>query len=289
MPPLVALMALLALAPVADAASVPGEPAGAAARAMVAREEQGFLVYVGANASAAGQRLDLYVGDAERAQCECDELAPVNGTWRLSLVADDGGALAGARPDAPARAAPADAPARSYATVAAAGALALALRLALPLYSRLARDRVLLHPRRARLLELLADRPGLHAREIARATGIPRAAVAHHLAVLRAHGLATTRRACGVLGWFVAGPSAGREERLALAQPRRRAVAEAVAASPATQEELATRAGVTRRLAAYHLEALRREGLVEATEERPRRYAATPRLAAALRDAPPTT
>lgn len=65
------------------------------------------------------------------------------------------------------------------------------------------------HPNRHRLLAIIEARPGIHLRSLVAAGGLGNGNTRHHMAVLSAAGLVTTRRAGRRLHCF---PSAGFDE-----------------------------------------------------------------------------
>lgn len=165
--------------------------------------------------------------------------------------------------------------------------VAILAKAALLLYSRIGTARVLASPRRVAICEVIAERPGLTAVGIARALGIPRAPVLHHLAILEAHRLVVARR----VGWsreyyppervptianlaVRAALSSGTGSRVALHVQ--------MAAGRATQSSVMTALGLSQRVTSYHLERLCDAGLVKTTGDRPRTYRPTPMLAEAL-------
>lgn len=147
-----------------------------------------------------------------------------------ALVPDRGGPGAGPEPTAPAPA-PAPAPEHRHAggpsrtpgptvhahaaphaapalearrvepaPVAAAGGLAIGLAL-LALYHHLTKERVLEHPARRRLLELLDAEGALSTAEAARALEVSYRTARHHLEILLAFDLARAHPERGVLRW----------------------------------------------------------------------------------------
>ncbi|HWH08977.1 MAG TPA: helix-turn-helix domain-containing protein, partial [Candidatus Thermoplasmatota archaeon] len=182
---------------------------------------------------------------------------------------------------------PAPVPAPATAAALALAALALLAALAWPLYSRIRPNRVLAHPNRARLLGLVQARPGSSVADLARATGLARVVVQHHLRILLRHGLLRRVRTGNAQAHYPAAEAPRADEAQAfalLADATRRRLAARLAreASPLTQSEVAARVGVSRRLANHHLLRLEEAGLVRREAGRPRRYAPTSRLAALL-------
>lgn len=179
-------------------------------------------------------------------------------------------------------------PASAAAVAGALGIAAILLLFAsrlLPLYSRLSPGRLLDHPLRASLHALVAEHPGIHASEAARVVGASRVTVQHHLRALAGAGIVVSARRGRRVGYFLPSNPLTPEDRLTFLSLRaatRARVLEAVRAAPAgaTQADLVTATGLAQRLVSYHLDRLRALGLVEWTDERPRRYRAA--AAAAL-------
>jgi predicted transcriptional regulator len=185
------------------------------------------------------------------------------------LALDEGGAARAAR-DA------------TLAALALAVLLILAKTLAWPLYTRLSPATVLRNPNRVRVYEMVrAQRPatvsGLKA-----ATGLARVVLQHHLRMLEVHGFIARRRRGSANVYFAAehAPPASDPAWATLSDLTRRGVAATLAGapSPLTQIEVAAASGVSRRLASYHLDRLRRADLVRVEPGTPHRYTATPRL-----------
>lgn len=175
------------------------------------------------------------------------------------------------------------------ATVGVVGALAILLvvaKLAAPFYTRIQPASVLAHPSRARLLDLVKLRSSSTMRELAEATGLARVVVMYHLRVLQRHGLVGRVTSGRVLAFFATTrplQATDAQDLALLATEARRRVASLVAGEPLTQDEVAARAGVSRRLACHHLLRLEGAGLVRRSPGRPHRYEPTPRLVSALR------
>ena len=175
------------------------------------------------------------------------------------------------------------------AVVALGGALALVLllatRLALPLFSRIARADVLANANRARILAALREAPGSTRAQLARRLGLSQPVVAHHVRTLEAHRFAASRGTGRARGYFAvedAPDAAAFAARSVLRDPTRRLVARYVAGDPQTQRLLVERTGLSQRLVSYHLARLERQGLVRVVGARPCRYVATDALRKAL-------
>src|SRR5581483_1043802 len=135
--------------------------------------------------------------------------------------------------------------AQAPAAAAALGGLVLLLILGLAvktgalasLYTRVTRARVLENDSRRALFALIRERPGLHVSELARATGIGRVVLQHHLRMLEAHGLVVPRTRGRLVAYFSPGGVPGEQElaaKVALKDPTRRRVLDATASSPTT-------------------------------------------------------
>ena len=119
------------------------------------------------------------------------------------------------------------------------------------------RAEVLRHPRRHRLYQRIAERPGIHLRALASDLHLGLGVLRTHLRVLRKAGLIHSRRAGRrrvYFPWSYVGPAgSSRRERLLREIERARGIRPA---------ELARRAGISRMLLNYHLQRLRRSGQV---------------------------
>ena len=172
-------------------------------------------------------------------------------------------------------------PARVAAPVAAVGAAALlGLALVAALYTRVTRARVLESPVRRALFDAIRQAPGQHVAELARAHGISRVGLQHHLRMLEAHGLVVARQRGRVLAYFPPGAvpdERGVAARVALKDPTRRRVLDAAARrhDGATQADIATATGLPLRLVSYHVARLEAAGLVRGDGGRPQRFTRT--------------
>lgn len=204
-----------------------------------------------------------------------------------------------APPAAPAEAAPA-ALAASVSVVALAAATAAApaasfgwerlkrLVVLAALYTRIAKENLLDHGSRERLLAAIRDTPGLPVTDLAARTGVPRNTATYHLRRLEREGLVTSSRSGRVRVWFVPGTGATRAEAPAYAALRHqttRAIAMEVAAAPGVdQQALCQRFGLAPSLAHWHADRLVECGLVRKERDGRRvRYYPTeglPRVAA---------
>jgi DNA-binding transcriptional ArsR family regulator len=174
----------------------------------------------------------------------------------------------------PVAAAPPATVAASLVAVAAVSAAAPALgwdrlkRVLLPLalYTRIAKERLLDHGSREKLLLAIRERPGLPVTDLAEGTGVPRNTATYHLRRLEREGLVVSQRSGRVRVWFAPGGQARREEAPAFAALRHdttRAIAMQVAAQPGVdQQALCARFGLAPSLAHWHADRLVQTGLV---------------------------
>jgi len=201
-----------------------------------------------------------------------------------------------AGPDAPQAAspvgasAPRGAPGLIVPVAAAAGLLAVVGGVvavawkfgpaAITLFSRVEPERVLEHPRRRALWDLIQASPGLHRKEIARRLGMGRGQLEHHLERLERSRLVVRRDAGRYTLYFprAAGvPDAASASAAAAAGSR--SLLRALAGGPSpSAASLASRAGLAPATASYHLRRLRDAGLVQ-----PDRLALTPKGEALVR------
>lgn len=156
-------------------------------------------------------------------------------------------------------------------------------------YSRLDPRSVLDNENRRAVLEALAASPGARPVDLSRATGVHEAVVRYHLRRLQSAGLARCETAGDAAAWVAATSKPAFPPHVLVALRgidggTARRLAEVLAASPGgqTQVEVSGNAGVSRRLAAYHLARLERASLVT-RQGRPAVYQATPLLRDALR------
>lgn len=146
------------------------------------------------------------------------------------------------------------------------GPRAILLRVALALYTRLAREDLLAHPRRAAIHRAIAERPGIHLRELHRVVGggwgIFRA---HFDLLLRAGYLRVVPQGKYVAVYLA---SAGTETP-AIPSDVARAAFEAIPADGRAIPVADVRAasGASRQLLNYHLKTLEQRGLVRFTED----------------------
>lgn len=102
--------------------------------------------------------------------------------------------------------------------VTSLAALGLLVKLALlPLYTRLQRGRLLDHPVRARMFDVVRAEPGIHLSALESTVGIAKGATRHHLDKLARHHLVFTVQEGGFTRCYVAGalpPEAARQHAL---------------------------------------------------------------------------
>ena len=156
-----------------------------------------------------------------------------------------------------------------------------------PFYSRIRRSRVLAHERRQEIHRILGERPGLTLMELARATGMVRVVLQHHLRMLETHQVIVTRMEGRRRTYFLAGqipPPPVLHGQAALRDASRKRIADllAQAGRPLTQSDLSRELGLSQRLVSYHLSQLESAGLVASEGRLPRRYRPTDLLGLTL-------
>jgi DNA-binding transcriptional ArsR family regulator len=172
----------------------------------------------------------------------------------------------------------------AYATGLGPKALAAA---AVPLYAAATPQAVLANERRRAIYQAVLRQPGIHMRELHRATNLRWGSLQYHTALLLGTGLLVAsragRRTVLACDAHRLTPEQIRALHL-LRSPRASGVARAVARSVgATQRSIAEGTGVSFRLVSRYLAMMTDLGLVEVVGEgRPKMYAATPRLAELL-------
>lgn len=131
---------------------------------------------------------------------------------------------------------------------------------ALPLFSRLDRDRAVDHPRRQEVLAAVEASPGISLNELGRRTEIPKSALTHHLRVLERLGFLTSRRERIWTRFF---PPHHVRRKIAIVTTRQEDVTQLLSREPGlSQTDLATRLGLQRKAAQYHLDRLEQAGVV---------------------------
>lgn len=160
--------------------------------------------------------------------------------------------------------------------VAAVGLLALAARLLWPLFSKLAPDRILEHPRRSQILDFVRNQPGVETNTVARSLGLRWANVVHHVGTLQRSGHIAVHRIGGRTALFPANMGyRGKEEKIAiLRRDTARRLHEALQAHPGMdQAGLASRLQITQQRVSQSLRVLGSVALVRTEQDgRRRRY-----------------
>ena len=120
----------------------------------------------------------------------------------------------------------------------------------------------LLEPRRRQLYVLIDEHPGVHLRELSRATGMDLGVLRWHLGVLRRAELVRTRRSgrrrLYFTRYYVGSAGSSRGERI---------LAEVVRSEGVSPQEIAERQGVSRMLVHYHLKRLQRSGRLRSARD----------------------
>jgi predicted transcriptional regulator len=157
---------------------------------------------------------------------------------------------------------------------------------AFPLFSRIERGDVLDNPVRARVLDAVAQEPGLSLSEVTQRAGIAWGTAVHHLRLLERHRLVVSVRELAHHRYFAADtPAAAQRAAVSVVlHPTARRIAEFVAQRPGTDQ-----AGICRALrlnnpsASKHLSQFESRGLVQSQRVgRSRLYQATGGLHSAL-------
>lgn len=139
-----------------------------------------------------------------------------------------------------------------------------ALRLMpVALFSRLQGDQVLQNRRREQLVQLVEGRPGISLKELSELSGVHGGVLAHHMATLEREGLVRRQRV-GLRVTFHAAAAGAVARQVPALQARLLALARS---GGITQSEAARRLGVTRQALHYHVNQLRRVGLLELERE----------------------
>lgn len=139
------------------------------------------------------------------------------------------------------------------------------------LYSRIAKERLLDHGSRERLLATIRATPGLAVADIAERTGLPRNTVTYHLRVLERERLVSSTRNGRNRLFFAPGSIEKRDQADALATLRHEttlAMARAIGETPGVdQKQLCARVGVSPSLAHWHADRLVASGVVDKRRE----------------------
>lgn len=149
----------------------------------------------------------------------------------------------------------------------------LALGPAIALYRRLTSRNMMACPTRQAVFERVVAAPGTTAGGIARALGVERRTVNHHLTVLHEFGAIEARQMGKRIRFYKNGGAYSESEKLAhaaLANPKAVAVARVLARAPGVGlAELAQSTGLAKSTAKWHLARLERMGLVTAGALKP--------------------
>jgi len=132
-------------------------------------------------------------------------------------------------------------------------------------FSRLDAKKVLEHPTRARLHELVTAEPGIHGRELARRAGRSRGVVRHHLRILVAAGAVQARNGHGRTSYFPAETGlADRDGAVVARSDVAQGILDRVRQEPGLNlTELAQRLHVTHNAVRYHVRRFEAAGLVD--------------------------
>jgi DNA-binding transcriptional ArsR family regulator len=145
-------------------------------------------------------------------------------------------------------------------------ALLFVLLLIPPLYSRIHREKLLDHPLRAKLYEVVAAHPGIHIEELARVAGMSRSTTVYHLHLLVRHGHLTALGRAKTTHYYANNGRTDpddKERRALLASPRARALAAAIAENPGvTRLQVGAMVGIGASTVSWHLGRLMALGLV---------------------------
>lgn len=165
-------------------------------------------------------------------------------------------------------------------------ALAALVPAAVPLFSRIERDRLLDNPVRARVHEAVAQDPGLSLSDIAARAGIAWGTAVHHLSRLESNGLLVSTSRGGHRRFFVANtPAAAQRSAVAVVlHPTARRIAELVAQRPGIdQSGICQALDLNNPAASKHLGRFEAQGLVLSERSgRSRHYHPTGGLRSAL-------
>lgn len=147
--------------------------------------------------------------------------------------------------------------------------------LAVPVYHRIGRQRLLDLPLRARLLDLLRAQPGIYESAAARALGVGPTGLQYHVHILAKHGILEVHRVGGRKRLVLAGQLAPAEKAVVFARAGSSAAVLALLARETglSQRQMAARLGVRETTIRWHLERLVREGVVTVARDGPRKVA----------------
>ncbi|MES2154562.1 MAG: helix-turn-helix domain-containing protein [bacterium] len=137
---------------------------------------------------------------------------------------------------------------------------------AVGLFSRVQAEDVLANPTRARIAQLVQREPGIHLQELVRRVGIGNGAVEHHLRTLAEAGAVVASRRHGYTCYFPRGTGRLAMEAAPLVKsPVAKAILAAARGQPGvTSAEVARRLGVSPPTVHYHVDRLRKAGILRA-------------------------
>lgn len=135
------------------------------------------------------------------------------------------------------------------------------------LFSRLAPSALLEHPRRQRILDLVAAQPGIGFEELARRTGFARGAVRHHLQVLLSAGLVRRASDGKRAGYRLPDAAAGAHHRLLASAGAQRLMAVLKMTPGLSVAGAAIASGLGKASAAHHVRRFAAAGLVRIRRE----------------------
>lgn len=171
---------------------------------------------------------------------------------------------------------------RLLAAAGRAAVFGLGGLLGFRLFSRIEGPKVLEHPTRAALADLIAREPGVHVEDLRRRLDISTSTAIHHLRRLQSNGIVVVSRSDGLRRYYQAATphSRARDEVTLLKQPTRRCIAHMVVRSPGiSQADIVGRLGIGKAGVCKHLKTLEAECLIDGrTDGRLRRYRATAKL-----------
>lgn len=152
---------------------------------------------------------------------------------------------------------------RASVAIALGALLVLALKIIGILYTRIRSDELLEHPRRRGIYETVLAHPGIHFRELHRASGGAYGPFLFHIRLLSEGGyLRSERRGRYRQVFATVSPPGATSGAPAIPNPVARAVFAALAEGAVRPGDVAVRLGVSRQLASYHLQRLEKAGLV---------------------------
>lgn len=143
------------------------------------------------------------------------------------------------------------------------------------LFSRVRDDELLQHPVRARIVEAVRDRPGIHHQELVRKAGTGTGAAEHHLRKLEAGRFLTRRAGHGYTCYFPYGQvdrrllGAAGVLRADAARRTLQTIADAGVPGPSSSD-VARALGLSNSTVHHHIQRLRAEGLVDVQRHGPR-------------------